>query len=121
MKYVEISNFDHSHIRPECHVLSKAFSISMNTAADIFLLEFRVTRSPASYIKMSYCDLLETRINLPLVSFLPQFVFGFFLKLANTIPVLDRRLIEREFWGNLGSLSRFGRAMNFASFQGAGK
>jgi hypothetical protein len=36
------------------------------------------------------------------------------------LPVVDRRLIGRKFWGNLGSLPGFGKVITFASFRGFG-
>jgi hypothetical protein len=43
IKFVGNCNFDILYGRPECHVVSKAFSMSKNTAAvDILLLKFRV-------------------------------------------------------------------------------
>jgi hypothetical protein len=42
-KFAGNHNFDILYSKPECHVVSKAFSISKNTAAvDILLLKFRV-------------------------------------------------------------------------------
>jgi hypothetical protein len=53
MRLVENYNSDNLCSRPECHVLSEAFSISKNTAAvDIFLLKFRAAWS-ASLIHWS--------------------------------------------------------------------
>jgi hypothetical protein len=40
---------------------------------------------------------------------------------SNNLPVVDRRLIGRKSWGNLGSLPYFGNVMTFASFQRFGK
>jgi hypothetical protein len=34
---------------------------------------------------------------------------------------VDKRLIGRKFWGNLGSFPGFGKATTFASFQEVGK
>jgi hypothetical protein len=53
----ENSNFDNLYSRPECHVVSKAFSMSKNTAAVyISLLKLRVTCPLASLIAVSCCD-----------------------------------------------------------------
>jgi hypothetical protein len=39
-KFTKKCNFDNLYIKPRCHVVSKAFSISQNTAAvDILLLK----------------------------------------------------------------------------------
>jgi hypothetical protein len=44
IKLVENSNLDNLYSNAECHVVSKAFSISKNTAAvDMLLLKLRVT------------------------------------------------------------------------------
>jgi hypothetical protein len=46
IKLVENANFDNLHIKPECLVVSKAFSMPMNTAdVDILLLKLRDTWS----------------------------------------------------------------------------
>jgi hypothetical protein len=46
IKLVENFNLDNLHSKPECHVLSKAFSMSKKTAAvDILLLKLRVRMS----------------------------------------------------------------------------
>jgi hypothetical protein len=37
------------------------------------------------------------------------------------LPVVDKRLIECKYWGNLRSLLSFGNIMTFAYFQGFGK
>jgi hypothetical protein len=44
IKFAEKYNFDSLYSKPGCHVVSKAFPISKNTAAvDILLLKLRVT------------------------------------------------------------------------------
>jgi hypothetical protein len=54
-KLVENSNLDHLYSKPECHVVSKGFSMSKNTAAeDIFLLKLRVTWS----VSLIHCSVL---------------------------------------------------------------
>jgi uncharacterized Zn-finger protein len=46
IRLVENSDYDDLYSSPQCHVVSKAFSMSKNTAAiDILLLKFRVTWS----------------------------------------------------------------------------
>jgi hypothetical protein len=42
IKLVENYNFDNLYSKPMCHVVSKAFSMSNNTAAVDILLKFRV-------------------------------------------------------------------------------
>jgi hypothetical protein len=52
IKLVENSNSDNIYSKPECHMGSKAFSMSKNTAAvDILLLKLRVTWS----VSLIYC------------------------------------------------------------------
>jgi hypothetical protein len=41
--------------------------------------------------------------------------------LPKSLPVVDRRLIGRKFYGNFGVSPGFGKAMILASFQEAGK
>jgi len=43
IKFTESCNFDTLCNKPGCHVVSKAFSVSKNTAAVDILLKFRVT------------------------------------------------------------------------------
>jgi hypothetical protein len=45
----------------------------------------------------------------------------FRITFANSLPVVDNRLIGRKFWGNLGPLPGFGKVIAFASFQDTGK
>jgi hypothetical protein len=79
MRFAENSNSDNLYSRPESHVVLKAFSTSKNIAAvDILLLKFMVMWSPASYIEVSYCELLENQTDLHLVSSFPQWIFGLF-------------------------------------------
>jgi hypothetical protein len=40
---------------------------------------------------------------------------------SNNLPVMDKRIMGRQFLGNFGSLPGFGDVMTFASFQGFGK
>jgi hypothetical protein len=49
--------------------------------------------------------------------------FGLFFRIifSNSLPVVDKRLIGRIFWGNLGSLPSFGKVITSASFQFTGK
>jgi hypothetical protein len=55
--------------------------------------------------------------------FLSSVCFWIVLKISfsNSLPVVNKRLIGRMFWGNSGTLRGFGRVMFFAAFQGAGK
>jgi hypothetical protein len=78
MYLVDNSNSDTLYSRPECHIVSKALSISKNTAAvDTLLLKFWVTWS-ASLIHWS----VESQKDVHLISFIPQCVFGLFLNSA---------------------------------------
>jgi hypothetical protein len=52
---VENSNFDNLYSRPECHVVSKAFSMCKNTTAvDILLLKLRVWYS----VSLIHCSVV---------------------------------------------------------------
>jgi hypothetical protein len=76
MRLVENSTSDNLYSRPECHVVSKGFSIPKNTAASTYYWWNLGSRDrPASYIEVSYCYLLESQTDLHLVSFFPQCVF----------------------------------------------
>jgi hypothetical protein len=55
IKLVENSNLDNFYSKPECHVVSKASSMSKNIAAiDILLLKFRVTWS----VSLMHCSVV---------------------------------------------------------------
>jgi hypothetical protein len=65
IKLFENSNLDNIYSKPECHVLSNAFSMSNNTEAIvIFLLHLRVTGPLNSYIAVSWCDVNRNQIVL---------------------------------------------------------
>jgi hypothetical protein len=100
----------YTYSRSECYVMSKAFSISKNTAAvDISLLKFRVTWS-ASVIHWSVELWFARKPNwLAFSKFLSSVCFWVFLKISfsNSLPVVDKRLIGRKFGGDFGSLLAF--------------
>jgi hypothetical protein len=105
--------------------VTKAFSISKNTAAlDILLLKFKVTWS-TSLIHCSVVLWLSRNPNWLAVSkFLsPICVFTIYKIIISlkTLPIQDKRRIGRKFRGNLGSLPGAGKATTFASFQDVGK
>jgi hypothetical protein len=100
------------------------FSMSKNTAAvDILLLKLRVTWS----VSLMHCSVVLWRarklywlaLSRPLSSIC--FWRDFRNTFSNSLPVVDRRLIGRKFWGNFGSLTGVGNVMNFVSFQDFGK
>jgi hypothetical protein len=107
MRLIENCNSDSLYSRPHCHVMSKAFSISKNTAAvDILLLKFRETWS-VSLIHWSFVLWRARKTNwLALESFFPQCVYELLYRI---------RLIGHTFWGNFWFLLGFGRAMILAS------
>jgi hypothetical protein len=43
------------------------------------------------------------------------------ISLSNSLPVVDKRVIGRKFWGDFEFLPGFGRVVISASFQGARK
>jgi hypothetical protein len=54
------------------------------------------------------------------------FVFNVFwtvlrIAFSNRLPLVEKRLIGRKFWGNFGSFPLFGNIMKCASFRGFGK
>jgi hypothetical protein len=123
IKLFENSNLDNFYSKPECHVLSQAFSMSKNTAAvDILLLKLRVKWS----VSLMHCSIVLWRPQpnwlalsrpLSLICFWRVFRITF----SNSLPLMDRRLIGRKFLGNFGSLPGFGNVVTFASFQDFGK
>jgi hypothetical protein len=55
IRLVENFNFDYLYSRPECHVVSKAFSMSKNTAAvDILVLKLRAMWS----VSLIHCSVM---------------------------------------------------------------
>jgi hypothetical protein len=55
IKLVENSNSDNLYSKPECHVVSKAFSMSENTeVVDILLLKLRVKWS----VSLTHCNVV---------------------------------------------------------------
>jgi hypothetical protein len=123
-KLTEKSNFDNLYSKPVCHVVSRAFSISKNTAAeDMLLLKLRVTWS----VILIHCKVVlwQARkpnwfaFSRPLSPMCLWTIFG--ITFSNNLPVVGKRLIGRNFWGNVGSLPGFGKVIIFASFQGVGK
>jgi hypothetical protein len=114
------SDLDNLYSKPQCHVVSKAFSISKNTAAvDIVLLKLGVTWS----ISFICCNVVLWHALKPnwlaLIRRLSLICFwrAFRITFSNSFPVVSRRLIGRKFRGNFESLPIFGNVMNFASFQ----
>jgi hypothetical protein len=99
-------------------VVSNAFSISKNTAAIyILLLKLRVTWS----VSLIICSVVLWRARkqnwLALSSLLSSMYFWTILRMSfsNNLPVVERRLIGCQFWGNFGSLPGFGNVMTFAA------
>jgi hypothetical protein len=110
IKLVENSNLDNLYSKPECHVVSKAVSMSKITAAvDILLLKLRVTWS---FTLMHWCVVLwrARKPNwLALSRLLSSMCFWIIVWMTSSDNLLvDRRLNERKFWGNFGSLPGFG-------------
>jgi hypothetical protein len=124
IKLVENSNLNNLYSKPECHVVSEAFSMTKSTATiDILLLKLRVTWS----VSLIHCSVVLWRARKPNWPALrrslssKRFWTIFRITFSNNLPVVDRRPIGSKFWRNLGSLSGFGNVMTFASFQGFGK
>jgi hypothetical protein len=95
-------NLDNVYSKPRCHVVSKEFSISKNTAAvDMLLLKLRVTWS-VSLIHWS-AVLWRARkgnwlaLNSPLSSMCHWTIFR--ITFSNSLPVVDKRLIGLKCWG----------------------
>jgi hypothetical protein len=89
------------------------------TAVDISLLKLRVTWS----VSLIHCSVVLWRTRNPKWLALSR-PFTSMCRFRNckiifwkSFPVVERRLIGRKFWGNLGSLPVFGRVMISASFQ----
>jgi hypothetical protein len=124
IKLVENSNLDNLYSKPECHVVSKDFSMSKNTAAvDKLLLKLRVTWS----VSLIHCSVMLWRARKPnylaLSMILSPMCFWtiLWMTFSNKLPVVDSRLIRRNFGGNFGSLPGSGNVMTFAYFQNFGK
>jgi hypothetical protein len=123
MRLVENFNSNNLYSRPECHVVSKAFLISKNTAAvDILFFKFRGTWS-ARLIHLNIVLWSARKPQWPAYNkFLSSVCCWIVLKISfsNSLPAVDKRLIWRKFWRNMGSLLGLGRVMILASIQGAG-
>jgi hypothetical protein len=98
--------------------------MSKNTAAvDILLLKWRVTWS----VNLIHWSVVLWRARKPKWLALSRpfssicFWTSFKITFSNSLPVVNRRLIGRKFWGNFGSLPGFGKVITFASLQGFGK
>jgi hypothetical protein len=118
------SNLLNLYSKPGCHVVSKVFSISKNTAAvDILLLKLRVTWS----VSLIHCSVVLWRarkpnwhaLRRPLSSMCLWSIFRTMFSIS--LPVVDKRLIGRKFCGNFGFLPGFGKVITFSSFQDVGK
>jgi hypothetical protein len=113
MRLLENSKSSNLYSRPECHVVSKAFPISKNTAGvDVLLLKFRFTWS-VSLIHWSVVLWSARKPNwLAHIKFLSSVCFWIVL-FSNSMPVVDTRLIGRKFW--------FRQDYEFSTFEGGGK
>jgi hypothetical protein len=96
-------NSDNLYSGLECHVVSKALSISKNTAdVHILLLKFRVTWS----VSLMHWSLILWSARKPnwhihvFGKFLPSVCFRVVLKVSfsSSLPVVDKRLIGGKFW-----------------------
>jgi hypothetical protein len=123
-KRTENSNLEHIHSKPLCHVQSKAFSISTDTAAaDILLLKFWVTW----YVSLVRCHVVLWRawnsnwlaLSMPLPSMCLWNIFS--ISFSYSFPVVDKKVIGLRFWENLGSLQGFGKIVTFAFLQDVAK
>jgi hypothetical protein len=119
MKFAEKCNFDNMYSNPECHVVSKTFSISNNTAAlVILLLKFSVTLS----VSLMYWSVVLWCAQKPnWLAFSKLFSSTsvwtiFYMTSSESLPIVDRMLIGLKFCGNFGSLLGFGKVITFASF-----
>jgi hypothetical protein len=93
IKLAEKSIFDNLYSKPECHVVSNAFSIYKNTVTvDMSLLKLRVTWS----VSLIHCKVVLWRArnpNWPAFS-TPMCLWPIFrITFSNSLPVVDKRLI----------------------------
>jgi hypothetical protein len=98
--------------------------MSKNTAAvHILLLQLRVTLS----VGLMHCSVVLRRARKPnwlvLTRLLSSMCFWtiFRTTFSNSLPVINRKLIGRKFWGNFWPLPGFGNVMILSSFQEFGK
>jgi hypothetical protein len=121
---IENLSFINLYSKSRCHAVLKAISISKNTAAvNMLLLKLKVTWS-ISLIHWSVMLWWAVKPNWlalsrPLYSMYLRTIFR--ITFSNSLPVIDKRLIECKFWGNLWSLPDFSNIITFASFHGFGK
>jgi hypothetical protein len=96
--------------RPECHVVSKAFTISMNTVGvDILPLKFIVTWSVSLMHWREVLWFARKPNWLAFSKFLSSAGLWIVLKVSfsKSLPVVVERLIERKVLGQFGSLAGF--------------
>jgi hypothetical protein len=124
IKVTEKSKFDNLCSKHVCEVVSKAFSISKNTATvDMLFFKLKVTWS----VCLIHCKVvLWLARNLNWFTFSrplsPEWLWTIFrITFSNSLPVVGKRLVDRTFSGNVGSLRSFGNVIIFASFQGIRK
>jgi hypothetical protein len=103
--------------------IKHCFDVKNTAAVDILLLKLRGTWS-VSLIHRSVVLWRARKPNWLALRRPPSsmcFWTAFRTTFSNSLPVVDRRLIGRKFWGNFVSLQGFGNVMTFASFQDFGK
>jgi hypothetical protein len=111
IRLVENSYSDNLYIRPECHVVSKAFSISKERSRcwHITVENYSdVIRQPHT-LKYHAVSCSKAKL-IFFCKFLFSVCFWIVLKIkfSNGLPVVDKRLIGHKFGGNFGSLPSFG-------------
>jgi hypothetical protein len=123
IRLVGIFNLHNLYSKPRCHVVSKAFSISKNTAAvDLLFLKFEVMWS-ASLIHSSAVLWWERKSHwLALSRSLSSMCLWTIFRntFSNTSPVVDQSPIGHKLLGRYRSLQRFSNVITFACFKGFG-
>jgi hypothetical protein len=122
MTLVENSHSDNLYSRPECHVVSKAFSISKNTATVDILLKFSdMIRQPHTLKQSAVLWCARKTICLAFSTFLSSVCLWIVLKIhvSKRLPVADSRLIGQHF-GEILSPYYVLTVVIFASFEEPG-
>jgi hypothetical protein len=108
-RLVPKQNFLFERKQPVCHVDSKAFSISKNTAVVDIFFKLRVAWSDS----LMHCNDVQWHERNPnllaFISHLPSmYLWTIFTVTFSLSHFVDRRLTGRKFWGYFGSLPGFG-------------
>jgi hypothetical protein len=96
--------------------IKKIFDVPEYRSHKCVIVEIKgnVVREPHT-LQCHAMTYMETKLKQ--VSRLNVSLDNFSMTFSKSLPVVDKRQIGRQFWGNFGSLSGFGNIVTFASSQ----